>query len=197
MRPREGEPLARLCGSLREVSLLKKSAPVAAHVQENIGKMAALASQAERQIGQHQRFVERLTASLGHAGTLYFTLVFVGLWVAWNTLGGRAGIAPFDPPPFTWLQGLITLCALLMTTMVLTTQNRQALHAEQRSHLDLQVNLLGEQKAAKLISLLEELRRDLPNVPNRPDRVAEAMSSSVDPETVLSALAETLAKEDE
>jgi uncharacterized membrane protein len=180
------------------VSPIKEPASaVAAHVQKNIGKMAALASRAERQIGQHQRLVERLTERLGHPGTLYFTVVFVGGWVAWNTLGSKVGIAPFDPPPFTWLQGLITLCALLMTTMVLTTQNRQALHAEQRSHLDLQVNLLGEQKAAKLISLLEELRRDLPNVPNRPDRVAEAMSSSVDPETVLSAMAETLAKEDE
>jgi uncharacterized membrane protein len=176
------------------MSLPTKPARVAAHVQKNIGAMAALASKAERQIGQHQRFVERLTARLGHPATLYFTLAFVGLWVAWNTLGNRWGLAPFDPPPFTWLQGLITLCALLMTTMVLTTQTRQALHAEQRSHLDLQVNLLGEQKAAKLISLLEELRRDLPSVPNRPDRIAEAMSSSVDPEKVLSALAATLAR---
>ncbi len=177
--------------------LPKKAARVASHVQKNIGKMAALASKAERQMGQHQRFVERLTARLGHPATLYFTLAFVGLWVAWNTLGGSGGLAPFDPPPFEWLQGLIALCALLMTTMVLTTQNRQALHAAQRSHLDLQVNLLGEQKAAKLISLLEELRRDLPNVRNRSDHVADAMSSSVDPEKVLSALAATLAKEAE
>jgi uncharacterized membrane protein len=183
--------------SLLDMAPPKKSARVAAQVQRNVSKVAALVSKAEQEIGQHQRFVERLTARLGHPSTLYFIVAVVGLWMAWNTLGRRWGIAPFDPPPFTWLQGLITLCALLMTTMVLTTQNRQALHAEQRSHLDLQVNLLGEQKAAKLISLLEELRRDLPSVPNRPDQVAEAMSSPVEPEAVLSALEDTLAKEDE
>ncbi len=65
--------------------------------------------------------------------------------------------------------------------MVLNTQNRQGRHAEQRSHLDLQVNLLAEQKIAKLIALVEELRRDLPQVRDRVDHVAEAMKESVDP----------------
>jgi len=69
-----------------------------------------------------------------------------------------------DPPPFFWLQGMVTLSALLMTTLVLITANRQTRNAEERSHLDLQVNLLAEHKVAKLIALVEELRRDLPMV---------------------------------
>ena len=83
-----------------------------------------------------------------------------------------------------------SVAALLMTTMVLTTQNRQVRHGDQRAHLDLQVNLLAEQKIAKVISLLEEPRRDLPSVANRTDLVAEAMTEPVSPDNVISALEE-------
>jgi uncharacterized membrane protein len=61
---------------------------------------------------------------------------------------------------------------------------------EQRAHLDLKVTLLTEQKAAKLIDLLEELRRDLPNVKNRDDPEAVALQQSMNPDLVLAALDE-------
>jgi uncharacterized membrane protein len=50
------------------------------------------------------------------------------------------------------------------------------------------VNLVAEQKIAKLIALLEELRRDLPIVRDRVDPVADAMAQAVDPQAVLSVL---------
>jgi uncharacterized membrane protein len=96
----------------------------------------------------------------------------------------------FDPPPFFWLQGIVGLGALLTATAVLTKQNRLAKLAEQREHLDLKVTLLTEQKAAKLIDLLEELRRDLPNVSNRHDPEATALQQSMSPDSILAALDE-------
>jgi len=75
-------------------------------------------------------------------------------------------------------------------TVVLTKQNRLAKLEEQRAHLDMKVTLLTEQKAAKLIDLLEELRRDLPNVRNRHDPEAAALQQSMNPELVLAALDE-------
>jgi uncharacterized membrane protein len=110
------------------------------------------------------------------------------LWVVANTLGSKAGFPVLDPPPFSWLQGAVSLSALLVTTMVLTTQNRQARRAFQRGNLDLQVNLVSEQKIAKLISLLEELRRDLPSVRDRVDPIAEAMAKAVDARAVVTGL---------
>jgi uncharacterized membrane protein len=82
----------------------------------------------------------------------------------------------------------VTLLALLMTTSILATQNRQGRLAKQRMHLDLQVNLLSEQKVAKVIALLEELRRDMPSVKDRDDPQAKAMSEAVDPHAVVSAI---------
>ena len=112
----------------------------------------------------------------------------MALWVGVHGLLALFGVASFDPAPFYWLQGLIGLSALLVTTMVLITQNRQAKQAEYRRHLDLQMTLLVEQKVTKVIALIEELRRDLPSVQNRVDSQAEAMQEVVDPQTVLSAL---------
>jgi uncharacterized membrane protein len=96
----------------------------------------------------------------------------------------------FDPAPFAWLQGIVGLCALLTATGVLSTQNKMAKLAEQRANLDLKVTLLTEQKTAKLIDLLEELRRDLPNVKDRDDPNAESLQQSMNPHRVLEALVE-------
>ena len=52
------------------------------------------------------------------------------------------------------------------------------------------MTLLTEQKAAKLIDLVEELRRDLPNVKNRHDPSAESLLQPMHPDLVLATLDE-------
>jgi uncharacterized membrane protein len=95
---------------------------------------------------------------------------------------------PVDPPPFVWLTGFLTLAALVTATVVLFAQNRQSKLENQRAHLDLQVNLLTEQKVTKLIHLIEELRRDLPMVRDRDDAEATALQQRTEAAHVLSAL---------
>jgi uncharacterized membrane protein len=85
---------------------------------------------------------------------------------------------------------MYSLGALLTTTVVLITQNREAKLEKQRLELELQVNLLTEQKTTKLIRLLEELRRDLPMVKDRHDPEAAALQKPTDPGDVLAALEE-------
>ncbi|MEH2144817.1 DUF1003 domain-containing protein [Nostoc sp.] len=84
---------------------------------------------------------------------------------------------------------------MLVTTGVLIKQERQEKLAEQRAQLSLQLNLLSEQKIAKLIGLVEELRQDIPNVKNRSDPEAEMMKSPTDPHAIINVLEETLASE--
>src|SRR5580658_1095051 len=162
------------------------------HVAQNIETIAHLHTEAEGKVGRYQRAIERLTASIGQPWALNVILGLVLVWVALNTWGPSVGIPAVDPPPFSWMQGAVSLSALLVTTMVLTTQNRQAKRAAQRGNLELQVNLVAEQKIAKLISLLEELRRDLPSVRDRVDPVADAMAEAVDPQAVLTVLEENI-----
>jgi uncharacterized membrane protein len=158
-------------------------------VSEDIESVASIRARAQQRLGKHQRMMEVLTAALGKPRTVYLTLSIVVAWVALNGVAPKLfGWHSIDPPPFFWLQGMIALSALLMTTLVLITANRQTRNAEERSHLDLQVNLLAEHKVAKLIGLVEELRRDLPMVRNRVDREADVMQEAVDPHAMLDAL---------
>jgi uncharacterized membrane protein len=171
----------------------KTGGELSEHVAQNIETIAHLHTQAEGKVGRNQRVIEKVTASIGQPWALNVILGAVMLWVVINTLGSKAGLPVVDPPPFSWLQGVVSLSALLVTTMVLTTQNRQAKRALQRGNLELQVNLVSEQKIAKLISLLEELRRDLPSVRDRVDVVADAMAEAVDPQAVITSLEDDVA----
>jgi uncharacterized membrane protein len=164
----------------------------AAKTQLDSQAVLALRARQDEQIGRQQRFVEHLTLAFGRPRTIYVTLAMVVLWVVFNLVAPALSLPVLDSPPFGRMQGIVGLAALLMTTMVLTTQNRQAQHAEQRAHLDLHVSLLVEQKVAKLVALVEELRRDLPNVPDRKDSLADAMTRTVDPEAVISVLEKRL-----
>ena len=156
-------------------------------INENIDAVVALHALAEGQVNTHQRTVEALTAWLGRPKFFYGILVGVGLWLAVNCLLPLLHRERWDDPPFFWMQGAVGLGALLMTTVILITQNRQGKLAERREQLDLQMSLLTEQRTAKIIELLEELRRDLPSVKNRMDLEAEALTKTVDPHEVLAA----------
>ena len=166
--------------------------PLPEHVSQQLETLAVLHAKAEKEAGFHQHAVESVTAFLGRPLFLNLTIGLVFLWILVNIFPRVFGLIRFDPPPFYWLQGMIGLGALLLTIVVLITQNRQALLSERRAKLDLQVNLLAEQKVAKLIALMEELRRDIPTVKDRFDPEAEAMQQSPDPHAVLEALEEKI-----
>jgi uncharacterized membrane protein len=159
-------------------------------INRNIEAVANFYTREGQGISHPQRLLERISTLVGRPIYIGFILLFVTLWILVNTVLRRAGLAAFDPAPFPWLQGLVGLGALLTATVVLAKQNRLDKLAEQRAHLDLKVTLLTEQKAAKLIELLEELRQDLPNVKDRHDSGAVSLKQPMNPDLVLAALDE-------
>ena len=159
-------------------------------INQNIEAILEFYAREEQKISAAQRFVERISAFVGRPIFFVIILLSVALWITANVVMRHFGMKEFDPPPFFWLQGMVSLGALLTATAVLSRQNRLAALAEQQSHLDLKVTLLTEQKVAKLIDLLEELRRDLPDVRDRHDPEAAAMQQSMNPDQVLAALDE-------
>ena len=161
---------------------------------QNIDAVLEFYESEEQKISRSQRALETISRFLGQPAFLGMILLFVALWMVANAVLRAQGAAQFDPPPFSWLQGIVGLGALLTATVVLTRQNRLAKLADQRAHLDLKVTLLTEQKAAKIIDILEELRRDLPMVKNRHDPEAAALQQSLNPDQVLAALGEQSAR---
>ena len=157
---------------------------------QNIAAVIGFYTREEQKISRPQRLVEAISRFAGQPLFAGFILLFVSVWIVTSMLLRLYGHRGFDPPPFHWLQGVIGLGALLTATVVLTKQDRLAKLEEQRAHLDLKVTLLTEQKTAKLIDLLEELRRDLPNVRDRHDPEATALQQPMNPDLVLAALGE-------
>lgn len=157
-------------------------------ISGNIDAVAQFYAGEERKISRPRNVIENASEFVGRPIYLACIVAFVALWVLFNILAGRFGMTQFDPPPFYWLQGMIGLLGLIVGTAVLIRQNRVARMAEHACALDLQVNLLTEQKTSKIIQLLEELRRDLPSVENRHDAEVEEMQKPTDPHAVLHAI---------
>ena len=168
--------------------LLEESVPEP--VARNIADILELESRELARTTGAQLWLEKLGRWLGHPAFPIALLLITVLWISLNVTTTRVGIPHFDPPPFPWLGGLLTLTALLTTTIVLIGQGRQSTLAEQRAHLDLQINLLTEQKVTKLIHLIEELRTDLPGVRMRDDPHVSELKKTTDPAQVASALKE-------
>ena len=171
---------------------MKEQVRLPDHVHDNIQAIASMSLEEERALSAQQRAVEKLTRLIGRPWTLYGLALTVLAWAGFNLWVGAASRQQFDAPPFFILQGVIGVYAALMTTMILVTQNRQSRDARRNAHLDLQVNMLAEQRTAKIVALLEELRRDMPNVRNRVDLVADALQQAIPPHVVSSVLDETL-----
>lgn len=159
-------------------------------VHENIQAIIALHAEEERSLPLAQRAIERMTTWIGRPRILFALAPALIIWAAYNSFAHSLGGPTFDPPPFFMLQGIVGVYAALMTTIILITQNRQGGYAQRNAHLDLQVNILAEQRTAKIVALLEELRRDLPNVRNRVDPVADALQHALHPHDISSALVE-------
>jgi uncharacterized membrane protein len=74
--------------------------------------------------------------------------------------------------------------------LILATQRREDQLTQRREQLTLELAILSEQKTAKIIQLLEESRRDNPQMHDRHDPEAEAMAQPADPGSVLAAIRE-------
>jgi uncharacterized membrane protein len=164
---------------------------VPTHVEDTVQAVARFHASHEADATPLQRGIERLTRRAGRPAFIALMTVLVVGWIALNLGLIASGRTPIDEPPFFWLQGAVTLTALYMTILILTTQRREDKLAGLRDELTLELSILSEQKSAKIIGLLEELRRDDPHISDRPDEHADALSTPADPTAVLDALKDT------
>jgi uncharacterized membrane protein len=93
------------------------------------------------------------------AGDVRFFIIHAFAYSAWMVLntGVVPGFPAFDPYPFGFLGLVMALEVSCLSTAVLMRQNRQSELADQRALLDLQVNLLAEQEATRVLQLLHTI----------------------------------------
>jgi len=175
MRARGGKGLA----------MAQREKPVAAEapLDRAVRSLADVRAEQLQQLPRSQLGIEWLTDRIGRPWFAYVTLGFILVWIGVDNL--LTPRAHFDSATFPLLQLVISVLALVMAIFILITENRQSAIAEKRAQLTLQLSLANEERAAKIIAMLEQLRRDDPSLPNRRDKEAEQMSEAIDLRTAL------------
>jgi uncharacterized membrane protein len=162
-------------------------AVVPEHVDKAVRSVTQLHSEHRGAATTSQRTINRIAAPMGRPWFIVLIGLGVALWVVGNSLANRLGLEPIDPPPFAWLEAAATLFSLFLVVLLLVAQKHEDELNAHRDTLTLELAILSEHKIAKVIQLLEELRRDSPNVQDRDDPQAEQMAEPADAGSVLAA----------
>jgi len=166
------------------------------HIQQAVSSIARLHAAHYEGATPLQRAFRRSTSLLAQPVLIAAVTVGIAAWITYNVLAPILGYAVFDPPPFSGVSMAVSVASLYIVLLIYATQRRDDELAELREQLTLELALLGEQKTAKVIQLLEEFRRDTPIVPNRTDEQADAMAQPVDPERVFDVIKNTRSQRD-
>jgi uncharacterized membrane protein len=147
-----------------------------------------------------ERISDLITRFSGSTVFVLIHVVWFGLWILLNVnLIHIPRLSDFDPFPFGLLTMVVSLEAIFLSTFVLISQNRMAGLSEKRAELDLQVNMLAEQKAAKTLELLEHIAQQFDAVYERfnytADPEVQALKVSPDPNEVLQVMEDAVKEE--
>ena len=165
--------------------MAKRNAQARAHapLDKAVKDLAEIRARQLDELPRSQVGIEWLTDRIGRPWFAYAIVIFIAAWIA-----GDLAILPrarFDALTFPLLQLLLSVLALLMAVFILITENRQGEIAEKRAQLTLQLSLANEERAAKIIQLLGQLRKDDPLLPDRRDEEAKQMSEAIDLHTAI------------
>jgi uncharacterized membrane protein len=161
-----------------------------AHVGEAIQAIADMQTAHHEEASSLARMVDHITATVARPDFLIYVAAAIALWLGADLLLGRAGLAMPDPPPFALLALLVSCVALFIAVLILASQTRADRLSNLRQQMILEMALLTTQKASKLVELMEEFRRDSPNVKDRIDLQAMEMADAPDHGVVLQAIQE-------
>jgi uncharacterized membrane protein len=161
-----------------------------ASAKENLEILSSFKDGEEAQISGVHVVIERISRFFGSAAYFLFAVAFIAAWMIFNAWATHNGWRHVDAPPYSLLQGLVSCNALLLTVAVLIRQNRMARVAEHRAHLDLQINLLTEQKVTKILQIVHELTRELTALRGHPDAEVAEMTQPADAHALMHAIKE-------
>lgn len=129
-------------------------------LQENIQAIKLWEEAALHRRSLAELMGDRITRVVTGGPALIAHAIWFAAWLLINT-GVLPVVDPFDPFPFQLLTLAVSLEAIFLTLFVLLSQNRMAIRADKRAHLDLQIDLLAEREMTAVLRLLLDTARHL------------------------------------
>jgi uncharacterized membrane protein len=157
--------------------MTRKASRAPASVAQNVEKVIQVENETQRPRSRSEAVTDTIGGFVGTISFVIAQLVVFALWIVVNA-GTVPQLAPFDPFPYPLLSSITSLEAVLLAAFVLMKQNRMVMVADRRDHLDLQVNLLTEQRATQIIQMLERLSTRL-GVNQRQDETSRELARHV------------------
>lgn len=102
------------------------------------------------------RLADDLTSVFGSFLFLTLNILFFVVWILANT-GNLSGVTPFDKFPFPLMTTIVSLEAIVLTLIVLMSQNRQSFISNLRQEIDMQVNIASEREITKILQVLVKI----------------------------------------
>ncbi|MEO8048801.1 MAG: DUF1003 domain-containing protein [Acidobacteriota bacterium] len=137
-------------------SLAPQAESADAQSKRNIQAVSQLEFQALERRSRGEKISDTIVYLGGRMWVIVLHAIWFGTWVVWN-LSQKPGLKAFDPFPFPALATAVSLEAIFLSLFILVSQNRASRRADERAHLDLQVNLLAEREATKVLHLVKAL----------------------------------------
>lgn len=106
--------------------------------------------------GAFGRLADFLTTRFGSITFLFINIVLFCLWIIVN-LNIIPGIPAFDPYPFGLMTMVVSLEAIILSIVVLMSQNRASHIADVREEMDLQLDVITEKEITKIMELVVKL----------------------------------------
>lgn len=151
-------------------------------VQENIASLMQRRREEERTRPFTVRVADAITALIGTMAFLYVHVLVVGLWIGLNKTWIAAGWA-WDPS-LVMLATAASVEAIFLSTFILISQNKMQERSEKRAELSLQISLLAEQEATRLLEIMLAIATKL-GVSYQDEGRASELARSTDVASIL------------
>jgi len=131
----------------------KKALPTPQAIGQSQKTVKSIKAKADEKRSFVEIVADRTTALFGSTIFLFANVLIFIAWIVINT-GLIPGVTPFDKFPFSLLTTAVSLEAIILAILVLTSQNRAAKVADLREEVQLQVNVLTEEEITRMMWML-------------------------------------------
>jgi uncharacterized membrane protein len=149
--------------------------------EQNVDTVIRLEREVRERRTATDRAIDNITA---FCGSVTFVWVHVAWFAAWIMLDVIRHGQTFDPYPYQLLTLIVSLEAIMLSTFILISQNRDAKLNDRRNHLALQIALLSEQESTKMLKMLDRISHKL-EIADDSDPTIEVLEESTRPERLV------------
>jgi uncharacterized membrane protein len=107
-----------------------------------------------------QKVSDSIARSAGSWPFIIFFFIFLGTWIAINSLLLPASGRAFDPYPYILLNLFLSMLAAVQAPIILMSANRQAAKDRAEASHDYEINLKAELEVMSLHTKIDQLREE-------------------------------------